>query len=241
MVASLLLVWCAVSRADESARMFLDGIRLYKEGKYDASAKTFQKLADDGLQSGMLYYNLGNAHLKNGDIGRAILWYERALKLIPNDPDLRFNHDYALTLTTDEKSDTALPLTRILFFWRYLLTEKTVQWLAIGFNIIFWMLLVIHLWRRRRLTTVVSIAFLLALVFTGTATYNHLQPVLFSEGVVLSKEVPVRSGLSEESTTLFVLHSGTKVMIRGKKDGYFKIFFSEDKLGWVPKTDIGVI
>lgn len=240
--AVVVLLLCAPSRADESARMFLDGIRLYKEGQYTASVETFQKLADDGLQSGMLYYNLGNAYLKNGNLGRAILWYERALKLIPNDPDLRFNHDYALTLTRDENADASLPLTRILFFWRYLLTEKAVQWLAVGFNFLFWGLLTVRLWRRRRgLTTALSIACLLAGVFTATAGFNYFQPAFFKEGVVLSGEIPVKSGLTTDSTTLFVLHSGTKIMIRAEKGGYYKIFFSEGKLGWVPKTDIGVI
>ena len=240
-VVLMLFLWSSVSRGEESARQFLDGIRLYKEGQYAASADSFQKLADDGLNSGMLFYNLGNAYLKGGDLGRAILWYERAMKLIPNDPDLRFNHDYALTLTRDEKTES-LPLYRILFFWRYLMTEKTMQWIAIAFNFIFWSLLTVHLWRRRKgVTTAVYIAFLMTLIFAATSVYNYFQPVFFREGVMLTEEVPVRSGLDDASTALFVLHSGTKVMIRGEKEGYFKIFFSEGKLGWVPKKDVGII
>ena len=111
-----------ITGASESARSFLDGIRDYKEDRFADAAAAFTTIADDGVRNGKLYYNIGNACFKNGDIGHALLWYERALKLLPHDPDLRFNYEYVQTLTRDEKADKDLPLVRILFFWKYLLS-----------------------------------------------------------------------------------------------------------------------
>ena len=76
-------------------RLFLDGINDYNTGKYKDAVKKLSHIAEKGVVNGKLYYNLGNAYLKSGDVGRAILWYERALKLMPHDPDLRFNINYA--------------------------------------------------------------------------------------------------------------------------------------------------
>jgi tetratricopeptide (TPR) repeat protein len=104
-----------------------------------------------GTDNGKLFYNLGNAYLKNDDLGRALLWYERALKRIPDDPDLRFNYDYALTLTKDERGEKESPLLRILFFWKYQLSHSTVRWIAIFFNAALWTALSVLVIRKKRL------------------------------------------------------------------------------------------
>ena len=68
----------------------------YQEGKFDAAIKSYEKLIDLGLESGNIYYNLGNSYFKKGELGLAVLNYERAKVLMPNDSDLRSNYDFAL-------------------------------------------------------------------------------------------------------------------------------------------------
>ncbi|NJL58891.1 MAG: hypothetical protein HC887_03790, partial [Desulfobacteraceae bacterium] len=86
--------------------------------------------------------NLGNAYLRNNDPGHALLWYERAMRLIPDDPDLKFNYGYAMSLTKDEKEDKDFPLFRILFFWKYLLSQSLTQQIALVLNFLFWLTLI---------------------------------------------------------------------------------------------------
>ena len=57
-------------------------------------------------------------------------------------------------------------------------------------------------------------------------------------GVIVSERVSVRSGFSEQSTELFVLHAGTVVRIERKADHHTLIQFSSDKIGWVPVDEI---
>ncbi len=104
--------------ASQQAQEFLGGIRHYESKAYGSAIEAFSKLVEKGVRNGKLYYNLANAYLKNGDIGPAILWYERALKLLPNDPDVRFNLTYADTLATDKKESFASPLMTVMFFWK---------------------------------------------------------------------------------------------------------------------------
>ena len=51
---------------------------LYEDGLYEQAARSYQQLADKGYDDPALYYNLGNAYFKQGDLGRAILNYLRA-------------------------------------------------------------------------------------------------------------------------------------------------------------------
>lgn len=68
---------------------------LYDEGAYADAAAAYQSLADEGLGSAALYHNLGHAWLRQGQIGRAILSYERAARIAPRDPEVRSSLAYA--------------------------------------------------------------------------------------------------------------------------------------------------
>jgi tetratricopeptide (TPR) repeat protein len=238
----LILGSVRITGASETARTFLDGIKHYKEDRFAEAAAAFSSVADKGIKNGKLFYNIGNAYLKNGDIGNAILWYERSLKLLPHDPDLKFNYEYAQSLTKDEKGDKEFPLVRILFFWKYLLSQNWIQWSAICCNLIFWTLMTVRTIQRKfRFRTLGHVILTLGLVFTLTAVYNDYETDFTKEAVILPSRVSIRSGLTDDATELFVLHAGTKVKIDKEKDAYIRIFFSEGKIGWIKKSDAGVI
>jgi len=74
----------------------------YKAGAYDSAQTLYTEIAQNGLSSSALYYNLGNTHFKEGNIPAAILYYERALRIDPRDPDIRFNLEIARGMTTDK-------------------------------------------------------------------------------------------------------------------------------------------
>lgn len=221
---------------------FLEGIRQYRAENYAEAAEAFRKAAEAGEPSAGLCYNLGNAYLKAGDLGRAILWYERGLKRDPTNPDLRFNREYAVSLTRDEPVDSTPELVRILFFWKYRIAPRTAQWLALGFNAVFWLALGVRWVRRRRLINpVTGVLLLLAVLFSGTALFNFWEARSRRAGVVLPEAVSVRSGLTDEATELFVLHAGTKVRIERQRDGHLRVRYAEGKIGWVAEEAVGEI
>ena len=239
----LIVIFLAMpTKATELTRAFLNGVHNYKTEDYEAAVVEFSKIVDAGIRNGNLFYNLGNAYLKNGDVGYAMLWYERALKLIPDDPDLKFNHKYGLTLVKDEREDNRLPILRVVFFWQHLLSATTIQWAAVILNMSFWLILVQQVLRRKRtLKTLGYVILTLALVFTLTAFYNHYASRYVKEAVILPDKVAVRSGLTDDSTELFVLHAGTKVKIEKENKDFYRIYFSEGKIGWLKQPEVGVI
>jgi len=239
-----LVIFCLMvpARGSETARSFITGVTAYQNGNYETAIDAFSAIVDSGVQNAELFYNLGNAYLKNDDLGHAVLWYERALKRNPDDPDLKFNLDYALSLIKDQKAETTLPLPRIFFFWKYQLSADTIQWSAIVLNLIFWLLLVCsHIWQRKRLRQTAYLVLVFVLVFTSTALYNYYERTYRPLAVILPPEVSIRSGLSDTATELFVLHAGTKVRVEKEQNDHYRIYFTDGKIGWVKKELVGRI
>jgi tetratricopeptide (TPR) repeat protein len=238
----LCLFLVANGQASDTARTFMAGTDAYHKGDWPAAIAAFKQLVDEGGDSGALFYDLGNAYLKHDDLGHAILWYERALKRIPNDPDLRFNYDYALTLTKDERGEQTSPLLRILFFWKYQLSPETIRWIALILNAVLWVSLAGLAIRKKHLLrpSIILIA-AASLIFSATAAYNYVEAARIHYAIILPAGVAVRSGFTDTATQLFVLHAGTKVRVERQSGDYLLIQYTEDKIGWVKKEDAGII
>lgn len=244
-IASVIVLFvctAAPCAAQQEARQFIAALEAYKAGDYPAAVAGLEAIAQNGVRNGALYYNLGNAHLKNGDLGRAILWYERSAKLIPGDPDLMFNLDYARSLSKDAADEGALPLVRIFFFWNYQLSARTIAVLAVGGNLLFWCLALA--WRitgRRMLRRAAIVVLIPSIVFVMTAGFNFYTGAGSRQGIILPDRVSIRSGWEQTSTELFVLHAGAKVQVVKAATDHLLIRFSKDKIGWVQRDSLGLI
>lgn len=242
LLLSLFFAAVASCHAQDDARRFVAAMKAYHAQDYPTAIANLEPIAESGVRNGELFYNLGNAHLKNNDLGRAILWYERALKLLPNDPDLRFNYDYARSLTLDAVEEETVSIERILFFWKYELSGHTIVFAAVAANLVFWCLLLAYRFTRRRgLRYATAAAIIPAILFILTAAFNYYESAHRRQAIVLAEKAPVRSGLEPTSTQLFILHAGAKVQVVKEMKDHTQIRFSEDKMGWVENGVIGLI
>lgn len=238
----LILLINRVGIASDQTKLYLDAVNLYNNGKYAASVAAFEKIAEDGIRNGQLFYNLGNAHFKNGELGKSIAWYERALILAPNDPDLKFNYKHVKGFVKDKSEDGKSSVVKVLFFWKDLLSLSAIKWLAVFFFFLFWLLVTIRIIKGRKpLKIHTGIVFTIALVFILTALYDYYTAHYVKKAVILPDEVSVRSGLTDDSTELFILHVGSKVRVEENRKEYVKIRFSDDKIGWVSKETLEII
>lgn len=223
------------------SRVFLKGVESYENGHYQAAAEKFLTVAENGVENGQLYYNLGNAYFKAGDLGRSILWYEKARQLMPHDPELAFNLDHARSRVKD-RAPPENKVARAVFFWRYWLGQRTLIYLAIACSVVFFagMFATRHL--RKRVPPFLLYAVLtLGIVFTATAGFNYYALHTIRQGIVLPGSISVKSGFSDFSTELFVLHAGSRVTIEKQQKDFYRVRFGNDKIGWVEKKAIGVI
>ncbi len=70
---------------------FERGNALFEAGKFAEAAQAYEQSIQEGVSGANVYFNLGNANLRAGEKGRAVLNYERALALRPGHPEAAAN------------------------------------------------------------------------------------------------------------------------------------------------------
>ena len=129
----VLFIFSVTLHASESDSILIRAERFYNGNEFGKAAKEYLSLADSaGMASAMLYYNLGNAYFKNHDIKSAILYYERAKRLAPNDEDVDFNLNLSRSLTFDKIE--AVPELFLITWGKAIRDWQTVRgwaWLSI--------------------------------------------------------------------------------------------------------------
>jgi tetratricopeptide (TPR) repeat protein len=216
--------------------VFFKANQAYKEGRFQEAVEGYNKLIQDGLENGHLYFNLGNAYFRLNNLGQAIANYERARILMPRDPDLRFNLGHARGQTLDAISETE-GLVGMVFFWLGALNLAELLWAFAIVNLAFWITLLIRLYNRFEWTYYVAL-FTLALwiVIGASCGMKWYQTKKDDRAVVLPEEVNVLAGPEKGDTVLFKLHEGTIVRHERSEDGWSLIHFSEKKRGWVKSS-----
>jgi tetratricopeptide (TPR) repeat protein len=217
---------------------FFRANQAYKEGKFQDAAKGYGKLLDAGHKSGDLYYNLGNAELRRGELGRAILAYERARILMPRDADLNFNLRYALDQRQDAVQENKGMLATA-FFWLDAVNMRELFLTFAGLNVIFWMMVLLRLFNRSDLAyyllLIVAIMWAIGGISFGLKWY---QAETDDRAIVLPKEVSILAGPDDRETVLFKLHSGTFVHQERSEDGWALVRLTGDKRGWTKDRNV---
>ncbi len=86
LAATLIFPLAALAETD-----FARGNALYESGQFADAAKAYERSVPGGAAGPNLFFNLGNAYLRAGDQGRAVLNFQRALALRPAHPEAAAN------------------------------------------------------------------------------------------------------------------------------------------------------
>ena len=230
---------------DEAGRMFHDAANTEDQAEahqlYQGALDRYREAVEvGGVRNGGLLYDIGNAYVSLGDIGRGILYYRRAELLIPADRNLGHNLRYARTLRADnlpwgQPSDAA----RILLFWHYLLSPLTRLILFIAAFAAACVLTALHVLRRARWKRAVAVtAAAVALLFGGSLAVSEIRLLTMRDGVVTADEVVVRKGdgTAYERSFLDPLHSGAEFSLLEEREGWLFIQLSDGRSGWIPSS-----
>jgi tetratricopeptide (TPR) repeat protein len=211
----------------------------YINNDFPTAISLYETILSSGKQSGKLYYNLANAYFKERKIGRAILNYNRALKLNPGNEDIRYNLQVAEKMTKDHID--AVPeffVKTWLSNLRNLLSSTTWAVLSLVFlatmlgSALFY-LLSRRLVRRKIGFYGTATAFLLLVLTLCFAAIDRREAIDRTSAVVLRDAVAVKSSPDQNSTDLFILHEGTKVEISDRLNGWCEITIADGKKGWM--------
>jgi len=233
----------AEEKIQTSKHIFYNAANLYKEAKYDEAIKEYSKLLERGLESGNLYYNLGNCYFKKGEVGLAILNYERAKKLIPRDRDLKANYKHAKSLIIGNS-------TRVRKIWPMRLIYKFSDQLAIDdlticlfimyfVTVIIIVTGVIFKMNKKCFLTLLSVL-MIGLTLGAFSFYNKVS-LLDKEAIVVKEEVNVKFEPFDKATRHFTIYEGMKVCVLSSKGEWCKIERYDGKAGWVKKSVLELI
>lgn len=237
--ALLLILLLAFSAIQASATTKLQADSAYTKGNYQQAIAGYEQLLKTGV-SADVYYNLGNAYYRSGDITQAVLAYERAHLLAPGDNDIRLN----LQLASSKTIDKIAPESEMFFvtWYRavvYAMSVDAWAWFAVALLVAGCLLVLVYLFAQsltmRKLGfsgfAVCIVLFILSNVFAfqQKRALEQRNTAIVTASVVTVKNTPAESGADA-----FVIHEGTKITITDKTmKGWWSIRLADGREGWL--------
>jgi len=219
----------------------------YKKENYNNAISLYSQVIKNGYECYGLYYNTGNSYFKIDDIPSAILYYEKAKKLNPNNDDINFNIKIANTKLIDKIEP--IPELFLKQWWKKLLNLFPADiWAKITIIIfsLFFVLFTIYL--LSKIITLKKISFWLAVVcFVLTIiTYlfaNKQYNLTNNEktAIIFTPTLTVKSSPNNNSKDLFIIHEGMKVNIIDKVGSWYEIKIANGSIGWIEKSNAKII
>ncbi len=214
----------------------------YDDSDYRRAIELYRALLEQGHDGGHLHYNLGNAYLRNGELGRAIASYLSARARMPRDGDLRANLEFARQSARDAIAPPEPPpLLATLFFWHFALSRAELAWLVAILNLLLWSGMGLRLWRPELPGARGALALLLVLLLGtgGSLAVRYLRPA--RTVVVVPQEIPAFTAPDAESVIRFKLHAGSELQLRGRRDGWLRIALPSGEQGWIESAWAAVV
>ncbi len=236
---SVILFVAFHSIAQSTDQLASQAAKAYNGKQYTQAIELYNKIISGGYESYALYFNLGNAHFRNNDNTEAIIFYEKALKIAPNNGDIKHNIEVANSKIIDKVEK--VPELFYKRWWKYLLNLMDLDMLAtVNILLLTVGLILIALYIAVSNTLVRKFTFwsglgLLLLFGVGTIAASQRNHYLNSqhEAIVFEPTVNIKSSPDENSKDIFVLHEGTKVVLLDIVADWQEIRIANGSVGWI--------
>ena len=220
------------------------GNKAYVDGDYARATEEYEAIIEGGEFSMALYYNLGNAYFKMGELGKAILNYNRALRIAPANEDIRHNLALAEAQTKDRIAEVPeFFLNRWLRIVRNSMScmawsVLSLVWLALALAFALLFLLASSIKVRKAGFYGTILSFLLFVMATSFALSSRKDMLFKEEAVVMASAISVKSSPDRSATDIFVLHEGTKLRVVTELGEWCEIVIADGKKGWTLKSNV---
>lgn len=252
-IVRIFLLWCSwcimgtmtaatATEPGKHERAFVRALELFDTAKsaddYRASARELESIVADGIHSGAVYYNLGNAWYRAGEYGRAILNYRRATPYRPRDPYLQANLQQALAAAPGRLPELPSPWYHHVLFW--------TTWLAWPMKIQVTVLLlssaaavsaIAVVIRKSRLHVLSGLLIAGAIAIGVDAALCHPQR---NSRAVITQETVARKGTGKDHEPAFdqPLKDGAEFTILSETTGWVFGHFEGIGDGWVRNESV---
>jgi len=248
--AIFLFYFCVVlssMNAQTPKELWASANNLYSKAQYADALQGYLKIEESGYASESLFYNLGNCYFKLNEIGKSILYYEKALKLNPSNEDLLNNLSLAKDFSLDKIEEVP---DFILKTWieniNYSFSSDTWSYFALIFFAATAFLLLNFRFgsssRLRKISFFLAIASVLLGLLAGYfSLIQRYRYTLKNTAIVMKPVSTVRSSPDDSGKSLFILHEGTKLELLEEIGDWKRIELADGRQGWITSLDIEVI
>jgi tetratricopeptide (TPR) repeat protein len=216
----------------------------YVKKRYDLAIQYYESIINANQQSPALYFNLGNAYYQTGDYAQAILNYERAKKLAPNDEDIAVNLKFA-NQKTEDKIEAAPEMFLVGLQKKVvsLLDERSWSLFCIISFVLSLFFIALFIGSGNQFLKKAgfylaggAIFVFIVTFFIAKSSYNSSQN--HNEAIIMASSVTVLGSPAESSTKLFILHKGSKVVVKEENNGWLEVRIANGNVGWVKATQV---
>ncbi|TMM59170.1 tetratricopeptide repeat protein [Maribacter algarum] len=246
-VLTFLFILLSFTVQSQNDALFKDATDAYNAGNYNKAIENYLEIVKAGQHSPELYFNLGNSYYKLNQVAPSIYYFEKALLLKPNDPEIKNNLAYAQNMTLD--AIELMPETGLSKIYQEITGFLSFdQWgyVAIVFMILFVLLYIgfyyLKYATQKRIAFITSIvSLLLAVVSVVLAFLQYADFQTDQPAIVFDSEAKVTSEPNKRSQVVFTLHEGTKLNVLEELDGYKKIRIADGQTGWLSSESIKLL
>lgn len=235
-------------QAKDLDSLWTAGVQAYTDGKFSDASSAWTSIEESGQKSAKLYYNLGNAWFKQGNYPKAILNYERALRLDPSYSDARYNLEFTSNFVQDKiepvpefiLKSVARKVCYVMGSNAWAVIFLVLLAAALVMGLLF--LLGSSVGKRRAGFYCGIVLLLLSAGALSFSIWQKSDSVKTDTAIVMSPVSSVKSSPSSGSSKdLFVIHEGTKVTILDEVGSWKNIALADGRQGWITSNELEVI
>ncbi|GAP67918.1 protein containing TPR repeat [Bacteroidales bacterium 6E] len=216
----------------------------YMNQEFEQAIQLYEQVLASGKESAQVYYNLGNAYFKTGDMPKALLNYERAKLLAPGNEDIDFN----IRIARQNIVDNIEPLPQAFFvrWWNGIVNQASAdRWATVSIVLFFVALVLLAIFFFSQFSMVKRITFWFSVAtFAGailTFSFASQQKKVLNQrtqAIVFAPRVTVKSSPASTGTDLFLIHEGLKVEITDSLSTWKEIRIPDGNKGWLPDSTL---
>jgi tetratricopeptide (TPR) repeat protein len=224
------------SLAADPSSAFEAANKFYYAGKFTEAVAAYENILYSGQKSAALYYNLGNAYFKSGQIGKAIGVYREAEKMTPRDPDIRANLQFA---RNQIQGPTLAPSRAQRVLGKLTLNEWTI--LATTSLWLCFVILALREWRpnlKRPVRLYLSASAIATVLLFACVTLSWRENRSTRTAIALGRDVPVRRGPLEDASVAFTVHDGAELRVLDQNNEWLQVTTDSSRVGWLRRDQV---
>lgn len=218
-------------------------------GDFASAVTGYERLVDAGIRDADVYFNLGAAYAESGEYPRAILNFERALDVRPNDDKTQDNLRTAERVLEEDRAEAegeaVIQRSSSMSDAVYAsFAEDALAYALILANLVFFACLGVSWARRRRSGRLIALGILSGAVLAFSAVGLATKAGVFREGlraVVVGDRVSLREGPDQKARIRGIARGGDRALVTSEDGDFVKLRVISGAEGWADASVVGLV